>query len=257
MSTLESHYRDLCDIEFTVERGKLWMLQTRVGKRTAAAAFTIACTAGRRGHHRHGRGAAPGERGTPGPARCSPPSTSGSNPAARRRGVGASPGAAVGRPSSLRRRRRSTERRDPGTPGDQPGRPARNDCGARDSHQPGRQDLTRGRGRPGMGKTCVCGADSIVVGDDRSRSTGRPSRKVISSPSTARRARSTSARFRAASPVVQYFDGRAAAQADPLVTAVDRLVRTLTKRRLPRCAPTPTPARTPTGPAGSGRRASG
>src|SRR5215212_1264545 len=42
MSTLESHYRDLCDIEFTVERNKLWMLQTRVGKRTAAAAFRIA-----------------------------------------------------------------------------------------------------------------------------------------------------------------------------------------------------------------------
>jgi pyruvate,orthophosphate dikinase len=39
---LETHYRDLCDIEFTVERGKLWMLQTRVGKRTAAAAFRIA-----------------------------------------------------------------------------------------------------------------------------------------------------------------------------------------------------------------------
>src|SRR4051794_32190370 len=42
MQTLEDHYRDLCDIEFTVERGKLWMLQTRVGKRTAAAAFRIA-----------------------------------------------------------------------------------------------------------------------------------------------------------------------------------------------------------------------
>ena len=42
MSTLESHYRDVCDIEFTVERGKLWMLQTRVGKRTAGAAFRIA-----------------------------------------------------------------------------------------------------------------------------------------------------------------------------------------------------------------------
>ena len=37
-----SHYRDLCDIEFTIERGKLWMLQTRVGKRTAEAAFRIA-----------------------------------------------------------------------------------------------------------------------------------------------------------------------------------------------------------------------
>lgn len=42
MARLEEHYRDLCDIEFTVESGKLWMLQTRVGKRTAAAAFRIA-----------------------------------------------------------------------------------------------------------------------------------------------------------------------------------------------------------------------
>jgi pyruvate,orthophosphate dikinase len=42
MSTLEQHYRDMCDIEFTVEQGKLWMLQTRVGKRTPEAAFRIA-----------------------------------------------------------------------------------------------------------------------------------------------------------------------------------------------------------------------
>ncbi len=42
MRKLETHYRDMCDIEFTVERGKLWMLQTRVGKRTAAAALHIA-----------------------------------------------------------------------------------------------------------------------------------------------------------------------------------------------------------------------
>ncbi|MGY1828631.1 pyruvate, phosphate dikinase [Blastococcus sp. SYSU DS0541] len=42
MARLESHYRDLCDIEFTIERNKLWMLQTRVGKRTAGAAFRIA-----------------------------------------------------------------------------------------------------------------------------------------------------------------------------------------------------------------------
>ena len=43
MQKLEEHYLDLCDIEFTIEHGKLWMLQTRVGKRTAAAAFKIAC----------------------------------------------------------------------------------------------------------------------------------------------------------------------------------------------------------------------
>jgi pyruvate,orthophosphate dikinase len=42
MRRLENHYADLCDIEFTVEKGKLWMLQTRVGKRTAGAAFRIA-----------------------------------------------------------------------------------------------------------------------------------------------------------------------------------------------------------------------
>ncbi len=44
MRTLEQHYRDMCDIEFTVESGKLWMLQTRVGKRTPGAAFRIAAS---------------------------------------------------------------------------------------------------------------------------------------------------------------------------------------------------------------------
>src|SRR6478672_1699913 len=43
LRTLEEHYRDLCDVEFTIEDGTLWVLQTRVGKRTAAAAFRIAC----------------------------------------------------------------------------------------------------------------------------------------------------------------------------------------------------------------------
>ena len=41
--TLENHYRDMQDMEFTVENGKLYMLQTRNGKRTAAAALKIAC----------------------------------------------------------------------------------------------------------------------------------------------------------------------------------------------------------------------
>ena len=39
---LERHYRDMCDTEFTIERGKLWMLQTRVGKRTGEAALRMA-----------------------------------------------------------------------------------------------------------------------------------------------------------------------------------------------------------------------
>jgi pyruvate,orthophosphate dikinase len=42
MEKLERHYRDMCDIEFTIERGKLWMLQTRVGKRTGGAAVRMA-----------------------------------------------------------------------------------------------------------------------------------------------------------------------------------------------------------------------
>ena len=41
-SRLEAHYRDMCDTEFTIEQGKLWMLQTRVGKRTGAAALRMA-----------------------------------------------------------------------------------------------------------------------------------------------------------------------------------------------------------------------
>ena len=39
---LERHYRDMCDTEFTIEQGRLWMLQTRVGKRTGAAALRMA-----------------------------------------------------------------------------------------------------------------------------------------------------------------------------------------------------------------------
>src|SRR2546426_913054 len=42
MAILERHYRDMCDIEFTIEQGRLYMLQTRVGKRTAAAALRMA-----------------------------------------------------------------------------------------------------------------------------------------------------------------------------------------------------------------------
>src|SRR5581483_412428 len=42
MQQLEDHYRDMCDIEFTIEQGRLFILQTRVGKRTAAAALRMA-----------------------------------------------------------------------------------------------------------------------------------------------------------------------------------------------------------------------
>ncbi len=42
MNTLEEHYRDMCDIEFTIEKGQLWILQTRIGKRTALAEWVMA-----------------------------------------------------------------------------------------------------------------------------------------------------------------------------------------------------------------------
>jgi len=42
MDQLQNHYRDMCDIEFTIEQGRLFILQTRVGKRTAAAALRMA-----------------------------------------------------------------------------------------------------------------------------------------------------------------------------------------------------------------------
>ena len=42
LGTLEGHYKDMCDIEFTVEEGKLWLLQTRIGKRTALAEWIMA-----------------------------------------------------------------------------------------------------------------------------------------------------------------------------------------------------------------------
>jgi pyruvate,orthophosphate dikinase len=42
MDTLEGHYHDMCDVEFTIEEGRLWILQTRVGKRTASAEWVMA-----------------------------------------------------------------------------------------------------------------------------------------------------------------------------------------------------------------------
>ena len=49
---LEQHYQDMCDTEFTIEQGKLWMLQTRVGKRTGAAALKMAVDMTHRSPHR-------------------------------------------------------------------------------------------------------------------------------------------------------------------------------------------------------------
>ena len=97
MATLEAHYRDLCDIEFTIERGKLWMLQTRVGKRTAAAAFVIATQLVDEGLIDLDEALQPGQRRAAGPADVPAlrrrPTTPSRSPRASR----ASPGAAVGK----------------------------------------------------------------------------------------------------------------------------------------------------------------
>jgi pyruvate,orthophosphate dikinase len=65
-ATLEHHYREMQDVEFTIEKGKLWMLQTRDGKRTAQAAVRIAVDMAREGLHHQRGGRCPGLPGSSG-----------------------------------------------------------------------------------------------------------------------------------------------------------------------------------------------
>ena len=97
---LERHYRDMQDLEFTVERGTLYMLQTRTGKRTAPAAVKIAVDMVNEGLIDAGRGAPAGRAG---PDRPAPPAAlrrggqgAGAGPLLGK-GLNASPGAAVGK----------------------------------------------------------------------------------------------------------------------------------------------------------------
>ena len=75
---LERHYRDMLDTEFTIEQGQLWMLQTRVGKRTGAAALRMAVAMTRRPRHpaHAGRGGAADQRPSTSTRCCTPASTS-------------------------------------------------------------------------------------------------------------------------------------------------------------------------------------
>ena len=155
MATLEGHYHDLCDIEFTIERGKLWMLQTRVGKRTAAAAFIIAAQLVDEGvidldealHRVTGAQLA---------QLMFPRFDLAGAPGQLTRGVGASPGAAVGKvvfdAQAAKEHGRRGRRGHPGPPRDQPRRPARHDRRPGHPDRPGRQDQPRRRGRPGHGQ---------------------------------------------------------------------------------------------------------
>ncbi|MGW7662902.1 pyruvate, phosphate dikinase [Streptomyces sp. NPDC054756] len=171
MRALEDHYRDLCDIEFTIERGRLWMLQTRVGKRTAEAAFAIAAELVDEGLITEDE--ALGRVGGEGLARLMFPrfDTSGVGEALAR-GIPASPGAAVGAAvfdsAEAVRRAAAGEKvvlvRQETTPDDLPGMVAAQAVltsrGGKTSHA---AVVARG-----MGKVCVCGAEEIDV-DPRGR----------------------------------------------------------------------------------------
>ncbi|MBQ0825957.1 pyruvate, phosphate dikinase [Streptomyces tagetis] len=176
METLERHYRDLCDIEFTIERGKLWMLQTRVGKRTAEAAFAIADELAEEGLITPDEGLA--RVGGEGLSRLMFPrfdASAAGDPLAR--GLPASPGAAVGAAvfdsAEAVRRAADGERvvlvRQETTPDDLPGMVAAQAVltsrGGKTSHA---AVVARG-----MGKVCVCGAEGLLVDTGARRLTTR------------------------------------------------------------------------------------
>ncbi|GGP94191.1 pyruvate, phosphate dikinase [Streptomyces melanogenes] len=166
MRRLESHYRDLCDIEFTIERGRLWMLQTRVGKRTAQAAFDIAAQLAGEGvitmaealRRVSGEGLA---------RLMSPLFSTAAEGGPIARGIPASPGAAVGaavfEAAEAVRRSAAGEQvvlvRQETTPDDLPGMVAAQAVltsrGGKTSHA---AVVARG-----MGKVCVCGAAELAV----------------------------------------------------------------------------------------------
>ena len=166
LGTLEEHYRDLCDVEFTIERGRLWILQTRVGKRTAEAAFRIA-------HDLREEGAITADEAL---ARVDgaeltrlmfPRFDLRPTDVPLAHGVPASPGAAVGvvvfdSATAVRRAAAGEQtvlvRRET-TPDDLPGMIAAEAVltsrGGKTSHA---AVVARG-----MGKVCVCGAESLTV----------------------------------------------------------------------------------------------
>ncbi|MGW1550155.1 pyruvate, phosphate dikinase [Streptomyces sp. NPDC002346] len=174
MRTLETHYRDLCDIEFTIERGRLWMLQTRVGKRTAEAAFAIAAELVDEGLITSDEGLA--RVSGDGLARLMfPRFDTSAVGAAVARGIPASPGAAVGAAvfdsAEAVRRAAAGEKvvlvRQETTPDDLPGMVAAQAVltsrGGKTSHA---AVVARG-----MGKVCVCGAEEIAVDPQERRFT--------------------------------------------------------------------------------------
>ncbi|GLU46341.1 pyruvate, phosphate dikinase [Nocardiopsis ansamitocini] len=235
METLETHYRDLCDIEFTIERGKLWMLQTRVGKRTAAAAFRIANQLIDQGLITLDEAVSrvTGDQ----LAQLMFPRF---DYAAKRHrlghGMNASPGAAVGRAvfdsyTAIKWSRSGEDvilcRRET-NPDDLEGMIAAQGIltsrGGKTSHA---AVVARG-----MGKTCVCGAEELDI-DTKNRRLVAPGGEVIEEGDVISIDGTSGAVFLGevpvvSSPVVRYFDGEidpASDQADDLVRAVHRFMQ--------------------------------
>jgi pyruvate,orthophosphate dikinase len=231
MSTLENHYRDLCDIEFTIERNKLWMLQTRVGKRTAAAAFTIATQLIDEGLIDIDE-ALQRVTGAQLAMLMFPRFADDEKTERIATGINASPGAAVGkvvfdsvvaaewaaRGEDVILVRRETN------PDDLPGMIAAKGIltsrGGKTSHA---AVVARG-----MGKTCVSGADDLEVDVKAKKVTAKGGATfgegdVISIDGTSGAVYLGEVPV-VPSPVVQYFEGTIDSDADPLVTAVDRIL---------------------------------
>ncbi|MFN2626217.1 MAG: pyruvate, phosphate dikinase [Mycobacteriales bacterium] len=237
MHTLENHYRDLCDIEFTIERNKLWMLQTRVGKRTAAAAFIIAAQLVDEGMIdldealTRVNGAQLAQLMFPRFDEKTDAKKIGS-------GMSASPGAAVGVAvfdSDRAEERAATEpvilvRRET-NPDDLNGMIAAQGIltsrGGKTSHA---AVVARG-----MGKTCVCGAEELEVDLTERRFTA-PGGVVVNEGDLISIDGTSGAVYVGEvpvvpSPVVQYFEGTLPADADPLVAAVHRFLIHADERR--------------------------
>jgi pyruvate,orthophosphate dikinase len=239
METLENHYLDLCDIEFTIESGKLWMLQTRVGKRTAAAAFRIATQLVDQGHIDKDEAV----RRVTGDqlAQLMFPRFGDTSDADKLTvGMGASPGAAVGK--AVFTSRRAVELADDGedvvllrretSPDDLDGMIAARGIltsrGGKTSHA---AVVARG-----MGKTCVCGAEELEI-DVKARQANGPGDVTIKEGDVISIDGSSGAVYLGEvavvdSPVVQYFEGTlSASEGDELVEAVDRLMSHADERR--------------------------
>ncbi|MDO0927821.1 pyruvate, phosphate dikinase [Streptomyces sp. TG1A-8] len=241
METLENHYKDLCDIEFTIERGKLWMLQTRVGKRTAGAAFRIATQLVDQGLIDETE-ALQRVTGAQLAQLMFPRFDEQTKVAQVARGIAASPGAAVGKAVfdsyTAVKWSRSGERviliRRETNPDDLDGMIAAEGIltsrGGKTSHA---AVVARG-----MGKTCVCGAEELEVDTKRRRMTV-PGGHVVEEGDVVSIDGSSGKVYLGEvpvvpSPVVEYFEGRmhpGADDADELVEAVHRMMAFADRKR--------------------------